>query len=211
MQTSSNAHQETSSGSHGPNGNGQAGRSAQPYEQPEANVGDATLRAVRMLRMLCREVVRSETAVRLRCGRGATRLEQLPPAAKLRACAEHAQRALESLPGQGTRRRLPMKVAGTLTATVRARIQGAVGDRLISSERAYRHTLLGLRKSVDLVRMLRELARLQSEPALEAWCSEWLDARMPLVLEVEDGLAWFAHHSDQATRLARPLELHRRG
>jgi hypothetical protein len=163
-----------------------------------------------MLRGLCREVIQSETAVRLHCQHEAERLADLPPAVGLRATAAHAAQALKSLPGQGTAEQLPMSVAGAVTGTVLSAIQEAIVDRLISSERAYRNTLLGLREGVDLVRMLKELARVESEPALEAWCEKWLEARTPLVLDVEAGLAWFAQHSDQASQIARPLVIRRR-
>ena len=209
MQPSSSVRPESSSDSRDTTGNGQAAKSAQRPRKPATTPGDAALRAVRMLRGLCREVVQSETAVRLHCRHEAERLADLPPAVALRASAVHAEQALKSMPGQGTPEQLPMSIAGTLSATVLSTVQEAIVDRLISSERAYRATLLALREGVDLVRMLKELARVQSEHALEAWCTEWLKARTPLVLDAEVALAWFAQHADEATQIARPIKLRR--
>jgi hypothetical protein len=207
MQTGSSAHQETPSDSRDTSGNGHAARPTQPSAQPEASPGEATLQAVRMLRRLCRQVIQSETAVRRRCHHEAERLRRLPPAVALRATAVHAEEALKSMPGRGRAEHVPVSIADTLAGTVRSTVQGAIVSRLISSEQAYRDTLLGLRQGVDLVRMLRELARLQSEQALETWCDEWLEQRTPLVVDAEGGLAWFARNSEQATRIARPLKV----
>jgi hypothetical protein len=210
MQSSSSAQPESSSESHDSKGNGQPAKAAPRSRNRDTTPGAAALQAVRMLRGLCREVVQSETAVRLHCRREAERLTELPPAVPLRACAEHAEKALKSMPGQGAPEQLPMSVVGTLSGTVVSTMQSAVVYRLISSERAYRTTLLTLREGIDLVRLLRELARLLQEQALVAWCGDWLKARTPLVVDAEDALEWFAQHADEAMQTARPIKLGRR-
>ena len=172
--------------------------------------GAVALQSVRMLRGLCREVIQSETAVRMHCRREAERFAGLPPAIPLRACSEHAEKALKSMPGQGALEQLPRSVVGTLSGAVLSTVQGGIVYRLISSERAYRNTLLALREGVDRVRLLRELARLQQEQALVAWCGEWLKARTPFVADAEDALQWFAQNPAEATRAARPINLYRR-
>jgi hypothetical protein len=59
-------------------------------------------------------------------------------------------------------------------------------------ERAYRGALLDLRHGVDVVRVLRDVARLEELFALIRWCDDWLAARRTLVARVEAQLAWFA-------------------
>lgn len=202
--------QETSPEARDSNGGSHAPKSSHASGESEASAAETQRRAQRMLRSLCRRLLQSETVVRLHCRHQAERLGQRPPAVALRAAALHAGQALKTLPGQAAPEQLPRSVAGTLTGTVVSTFQEAIVDRFISSERAYRNTLLGLREGIDLVRVLEELARLQSEPALETWCERWLEARTPLVLDAEVGLKWFAQHSDQAAQTARPFKLRRR-
>ena len=52
--------------------------------------------------------------------------------------------------------------------------------------------LLDLRHGIDVVRVLREVARLDELFGLIRWCDDWLPARRALVARVEAQLAWFA-------------------
>jgi hypothetical protein len=78
-----------------------------------------------------------------------------------------------------------------------------VTDRLNDAERAYRSALLDLRHGLDVVRVLREVARLEELFALIRWCDDWLVARRTLVARVEAQLDWFA---DQAFEDRFPSE-----
>ncbi|HSN25392.1 MAG TPA: hypothetical protein VLT45_03880 [Kofleriaceae bacterium] len=67
-----------------------------------------------------------------------------------------------------------------------------VTDRIQDPERAYRGALLDLRHGLDVVRVLRDVARLEELFALIRWCDDYLAARRTLVARVEAQLAWFA-------------------
>ncbi|HSD89042.1 MAG TPA: hypothetical protein VLB44_16050 [Kofleriaceae bacterium] len=67
-----------------------------------------------------------------------------------------------------------------------------VTERIHDAERAYRASLLDLRHGLDVVRVLREVARLEELFALIRWSDDWLTARRTLVARVEAQLAWFA-------------------
>ena len=68
-------------------------------------------------------------------------------------------------------------------------------DRIHDAERAYRAALLDLRHGLDVVRVLREVARLEELFALIRWCDDWLAARRTLVARVEAQLGWFAEQA----------------
>src|SRR4029079_18329455 len=83
---------------------------------------------------------------------------------------------------------------GGIGATL-ATLRQLVTERIHDSERAYRGALLDLRHGLDVVRVVREIARLEELFALIRWCDDWLATRRTLVARVETQLAWFA---DQA-------------
>ena len=87
-------------------------------------------------------------------------------------------------------------VAATLAA-----LRQLVTERIQEPERAYRGALLELRHGLDVVRVLRDVARLEELFALIRWCDDYLGARRTLVARVEAQLAWFA---EQPTQPAAP-------
>lgn len=158
----------------------------------------------RLLRSLSLELFQTETSTRLHCQGEAQRLGNAMPASILRQIATHAEKMLKSLPGQMSKDQ-PINVAGAFTGTLFAVLREAIFDRLVSSERSYRSTLLELRHGIGLVAMLKELASRQRDSALENWCETWLGTRVALVQEAESNVSWFADHLEDAGRLARPL------
>ena len=56
----------------------------------------------------------------------------------------------------------------------------------------FRGALLDLRHGIDVVRVLREVSRLEELFAVIRWCDDWLPARRTLVARVEAQLGWFA-------------------
>ena len=67
-----------------------------------------------------------------------------------------------------------------------------VVDRVIDDERSFRTALLDLRHGVDVIKLLREVARRELLFGVIRWCDDWLRARRPLVACVEAQLAWYA-------------------
>ncbi|MDB4991113.1 MAG: hypothetical protein JWN04_6291 [Myxococcaceae bacterium] len=154
---------------------------------------------------LTRELFQTETSASQHCTREAKRLGSTAPALALRAVAEHAEAVLRELPALAERNNLPVSKGGNLAGHMFSELRDKLFDRLIDCERSYRGTLLGCRHGLDVVRTLGHLAASVGNLELDAFCTRWLNTRTVLVERVEDELAWFAQHPDQATRLARPL------
>lgn len=144
----------------------------------------------RLLDKLLRELVRSENQSIEHPAREARRIGETPPVAALRDVAVHAlamrPRLTLALEGHGL-------VAGRsgIGATL-STLRHIVADRIHDTERSYRAALLDVRHGLDVVRVLREVARLEELFGLIRWCDDWLTARRTLVTRVEAQLAWFA-------------------
>jgi hypothetical protein len=147
----------------------------------------------RLLEKLLRELVRSEEQAVEHAPREGKRIGETPPVDALRDVAVHAlsmqPRLQLVLDGHNL-----AAGRGGISATL-ATLRHLVTDRIHDAERAYRAALLDLRHGVDVVRVLREVARLEELFAVIRWCDDWLAARRTLVARVEAQLAWFA---DQA-------------
>lgn len=147
----------------------------------------------RLLDKLLREFVRSEAQAVEHAPREARRIGEAAPVQALRDIAAHAlsmrSRLEHTLEGHS------LTIArGGISATL-ATLRQLVSERIHDSERAYRSALLDLRHGVDIMRVVREIARLEELFALIRWCDDWLATRRTLVARVEAQLAWFA---DQA-------------
>lgn len=143
----------------------------------------------RLLEKLLRELVRSEDQVVEHAPREAKRIGETPPVDALRDVAGHAYamrpRFQQVLDGHGL-----VLARGGLSATL-STLRHLVTHRMHDAERAYRTALLDLRHGLDVVRVLREVARLEELFALIRWCDDWLPARRTLVTRVEAQLSWF--------------------
>ncbi len=144
----------------------------------------------RLLDKLLRELVRSEQQAIDHAPREARRLGDVPPVQALREVADHAvalrPRFDQLLEGHG------LTSAQKAVAATLAALRQLVTDRIQDPERAYRGALLDLRHGLDVVRVLRDVARLEELFALIRWCDDYLAARRTLVARVEAQLAWFA-------------------
>src|SRR5206468_2773350 len=115
------------------------------------------------------------------------RIGESPPVGALRDVALHAL---------GMRPRFALVLdghelvaaRGGISATL-STLRNLVADRVHDPERAFRAALLDLRHGLDVVRVLREVARLEGLFALIRWCDDWLAARRTLVARVEAQLA----------------------
>jgi hypothetical protein len=144
----------------------------------------------RLLDKLLRELVRSEAQAIEAAPRESRRIGDAPPVVALRDVAVHAvdmrPRFHQLLDGHNLTS-AKQGIAATL-----ASLRQLVTDRMQDPERAYRGALLDLRHGLDVVRVLRDVARLEELFALIRWCDDWLAARRTLVARVEAQLAWFA-------------------
>jgi hypothetical protein len=154
----------------------------------------------RLLEKLLRELLRSEEQTIEHVPREAKRIGETPPVGALRDVAVHAiamkprfQQVLEGHALSAGR--------GGITATL-STLRYLVTDRMHDAERAFRAALLDLRHGLDVVRVLREVARLEELFGLIRWCDDWLAARRTLVARVEAQLGWFAEEALLAPKVS---------
>ncbi len=143
----------------------------------------------RLLEKLIREIGRAETQATEHGPREAKRIGEVPPVHALREVATHAtdmrQRFADMLAGHDIR--LGRTGIGATLATLRH----LVVDRVMDAERAFRTALLDLRHGMELVILLRELARRDMLFGVIRWCDDWLAARRALLARVEAQLGWY--------------------
>jgi hypothetical protein len=177
----------------------------QPSQDASRSAGRGMSQGQKLLRSLGRELFQTEASARLHCKREAERLGDLPPAEPLKKASAHAEESIKSLWRRGIGRQVPGSVLGAVTGVLFSNVRELLLDRAIRGERSYRGTLLGMRHGVDLVCLLKDVARQEGDAELELWCDAWLQVRVPLVQQTEAQLAWFAEHTDRASRIAKPI------
>lgn len=121
------------------------------------------------------------------------------PARALLAIAEHAERSLPRLEQLVGERRASIGEALGSTLSV---LRQAVVDKLVSREKSYRGTLLGLHHGVDCALLTRSVSDLCARPELVDFLSAWLEEREPLVAACQREMQWFASHAGLATERA---------
>jgi len=71
-------------------------------------------------------------------------------------------------------------------------------DHLLSNERSYRLTIVGVHHGFGLFLMLRDAALASGDEELAEYCASLLRERRPLCGAAEAALVWFAQHPDLA-------------
>jgi len=159
----------------------------------------------KLLRRHGRELLRTEAWMRLHCQRETERLGSVPPAEPLRAAGHHADAAVKYMMAHTARVDFPLNVASTVAGLIASSASTFVLDRVLSSEQAYRSTLLSMKRGVDLVKMMNQLAQRSGELELIEWTDSWLRLREAYLQQAEAQLGWFADKVRQAEQAARPL------
>jgi hypothetical protein len=127
--------------------------------------------------------------------------EDVSPARAMTAVSEHAVEALRDLERIADELGLEHTRKGQAIGDMFSKIRSFFLDLVLTRERTYRGTLLGLRHGADLVRLLRDTVG-PHQPSLANWCDHWLRTRVPLVHRVADQMVWFAAHPRVARELA---------
>jgi hypothetical protein len=112
--------------------------------------------------------------------------------------ATDAERALEQIEGWARRRGVQGLSAESAAARAFASARDKLAELALTTEQSYRMSLLAARHGVDLIRMIRELARLADDRELREWSERWSLRRLDLIEQGEMALAWFAEHSGRA-------------
>ncbi|AUX49133.1 uncharacterized protein SOCE26_106780 [Sorangium cellulosum] len=155
------------------------------------------------LASLVRELFQTEHSAKTHPLIEAQRLGDVPPAHAMRAVSAHAEDVLSELPSLMRVRRLPVSAGGSAVGEAFSALRDHVADHLLTAERSYRGTILGMRHGVDLVELIQYVATVEGDALLAAWCARWLSARRPLVEAAARELAWFAARPARATRPAK--------
>jgi hypothetical protein len=152
----------------------------------------------RLRRKLCRELAQSELDAAVHTRREAERLGEGPHAVALLEISAHATSLRPRLDALLIPRQ-PFGVrAGRAVGHTFSTLRHLIFDRMISAERSYRGTLLGLWHGVDTARLLRAVAWHAHEIRLHRFCDDLIAQREPLIRQAEDALRWFASHPDLA-------------
>jgi len=157
----------------------------------------------RLLDKLVREITRAELQAIDHPVREGRRIGDSPPVLALRDVALHAgamQPRFETLL-QGHDVALHRGGFGATLATLRH----LVVERVVDAERSYRTALLDLRHGIDVVKLLRDVARREMLFGVIRWCDDWLGARRTLVARVEAQLAWFAEDTEVTIGISSAL------
>ena len=149
-------------------------------------------------RKLCRELAQAEQDTYIQTVREASRLGDSLPAATLREVSAHAAHLRPRLDAL----LLPRQPIGIRTGRLVGRAFSVARhffvDRVLSAERSYRATLLGIEHGLDTARLLREVAHQAEDIRLFRFCDDLIAQREPLAREATRALSWFAVHPDTA-------------
>jgi len=133
----------------------------------------------------------------------ADRLGDTPPARAMRAVSAHAKKVLPQIRGLAKERDMVGVEGGKGVGAAFSVIRDGVGDLLLTLEKSYRATLLGMHHGIGVVELIRHVATSQGDGTLVAWCGRWLETRRRLVEAAERELEWFGTHPDRAVAPAK--------
>ncbi|MDB4934664.1 MAG: hypothetical protein JWP87_1636 [Labilithrix sp.] len=161
-------------------------------------------RAPSLTTILLPEALQAEESAASHAGREAGRLGNAPPGLSMRAVAEHARSTRAALPALARARGVDAGNGATRIGRLFSDVREIGTDWMLSSEKSYRSTLLGMHHGVGVFLLLEDAAIATGDQALEDVCALWLAERSRLVGDVERDLAWFAANPVQAMRRALP-------
>lgn len=174
------------------------GRDAAPAGDEESQAGAE--RQDEFVRTLFRELFQSEQSAVEHPRIEAQRLGEVPPARIMCAVSAHADSMLPEIQALAVERELVAVEGGRAVGSAFSALRQCLGDLILSHEKSYRGTILGMRHGIDLVTLLQQVATEGGDVSLAAWCGQWLEERRPLVERAADELAWFAAHPERAMR-----------
>lgn len=151
-----------------------------------------------LLHTLFAELFQAEQSASLHCRREGDRLGDCPLGSVMRALGAHATADLPRLQTLARERGLELTEAGGMMGRMFSGVRELVADHVLSAERSYRMTVLGVRHGVDLMRLVRALAEQLGDRGLQQFCDSWLATRVLLVEDAGHRVRWFAEHPSRA-------------
>jgi hypothetical protein len=132
----------------------------------------------------------------------AARLGSGTPGRALLATARHAERALAALTALAEREGFERRKFGMAIGKTFSVMRSLLADRLLSQEKSYRGTVLGLQHGLDCAALTAAVAHASGRNEVAKFFERWLEERRPLVAECQRQAAWFAQHSAFAMKKA---------
>lgn len=160
--------------------------------------------SVVLVATLLPEAFQTEQSAASHCAREAERLGDASPSHAMLAIAEHATRTLRELTKLVELRGYGEPTGAAGIGRLFSNLRNFGTDLVLSSEKSYRATLLGLHHGIDTVMLLEDAAIANGDQGLADLCSKWLSERTSLVAEAERDLAWFAQNPELAMSRAKP-------
>ena len=170
-------------------------------------MNDKAVSASDLIQLLWPEVFQTEESARSHPAREAKRLGDSPPASAMRAVSVHAEKSLSTLRPLATERGHTPSLLGRAVGQAFSVARSFSSDLLVSREKSYRATVLGIHHGVGVLALLEDAATASGDQQLADFCSAWLAERRVLCETAEEALAWFAEHPALAAGRAFGLRL----
>jgi hypothetical protein len=157
-------------------------------------MNDKAVYASDLIVLLWPEIFQTEQSAQSHPAREAKRLGDSPPASAMRAVSKHAARSLSSLQRLAAARGHTPSILGRALGQAFSIARAFSSDLLMSREKSYRATVLGIHHGIGVFALLEDAATASGDQQLADYCAEWLAERKVLCGTAEDALAWFAEH-----------------
>ncbi len=150
--------------------------------------------AAELVDALFPEAFQTEESARAHPAREAKRLGAVRPSTAMLAISRHAEGSLSRLHALAEARGKHAAKAGGGVGHLFSLVRTFAADRLLSSERSYRLTLVGAQHGLGLFVLLHDAAVESGDLELAEYCASLLRERRPLCTAAEEALVWFAQH-----------------
>jgi len=151
-----------------------------------------------LIQTLWPEIFQTEESARTHPAREARRLGSTPPAAAMLAVSRHAQASFVELRRLAQARGHGNATSGSAIGRLFSSVRTFGSDLLLSREKSYRATLLGVHHTIGAIALLEDAAIAADDQQLADFCGKLLDERRSLAVAAEEELGWFAEHPDLA-------------
>jgi hypothetical protein len=152
-----------------------------------------------LIRTLLPEAFQSEDSANVHPAREARRLGGVAPTAPMLAVSAHARASITQLERLARARGYEGRRAGRIIGRIFSAVRDLTTDVMMSAEKSYRGTILGLHHGMGVFLLLEDAAIAEGDQELADFCSRWIDTRSKLIADAERELAWFAQHPRAAT------------
>jgi hypothetical protein len=152
-----------------------------------------------LIHALFPEAFQSEDSANVHPAREARRLGSVAPSAPMLAVSAHARASLTQLDRLARARGYAGRRTGRVLGRAFSAVRDLTTDLMMSAEKSYRGTILGLHHGMGVFLLLEDAAIADGDQELADFCARWIETRSKLIADAERELAWFAQHPRAAT------------